>query len=105
MAEDGMIVCGWCNADTAPGRCSMCGRDPALPWVQRGSNPPVVTPADRYARFLAVATAAIQSDGLEPTIERLAARLDVDPRTVRRWRQMSAARPSGVRTPETKVSL
>jgi hypothetical protein len=98
-----MIVCGWCHGDTEPGHCSSCGRDPALPWLQRATEPPVVTPADRYARFLAVAETQIRLEGHEPTIERLAERLDVDPRTVRRWRAMSARRPSDARPPEARM--
>ena len=84
-----MIVCGWCNAETDLGRCTACGRDPALPWAQRALEPPVVTVAARHRRLLAEATVAIRAEGSEPTIDRLAERLEVDPRTVRRWRALS----------------
>ena len=84
-----MIVCGWCHADTDPVRCSACGRDPAVPWVQRALEPPTVSLAERRRRQLTAATAALRAEGVEPTIDRLAERLDIDPRTVRRWRAVS----------------
>lgn len=84
-----MIVCGWCHAETQPARCSLCGRDPALPWVQRGQEPPTVTAADRNRIRMVRTSADLVAEGLEPTIERLADRLGVDPRTVRRWRGVS----------------
>jgi hypothetical protein len=79
-----MIACGWCDTPTPPGACVRCGRDAALPWTQRGVEPPK---ADTPRRRLAEAYAAVGNDA---TVERLAEYLDVDPRTVRRWRQMSA---------------
>lgn len=78
-----MIACGWCGAPTPVGACASCDRDAALPWEQRGK---VAPPADSPTRRLARATAALGSDA---TIERIAEYLDVSPRTVRRWREMS----------------
>ena len=84
-----MIACGWCGQPTKPGHCSSCERDPALPWLQRAQAPPPVDPHDRERRLLAEAIRAIKNDGERPTAETLAERLDVSPRTVRRWQQMS----------------
>lgn len=85
----GVIVCGWCGQDTRPGACGTCGRDPAVPWLQRAQEPPVVDEAAKHRRQLAEAAKAIESEGLRPTIDRLAEQLDVSPRTVRRWREMA----------------
>lgn len=85
-----MIRCGFCGGETAPGSCSLCGRDPALPYVQRGMEPPVIDEAARHRQALAEATSAIEASGLRATIDRLAEQLDVSPRTVRRWREMTA---------------
>lgn len=79
-----MIACGWCGQPTKPGACVSCGRDAVLPWTQRGTTPPS---ADTPARKLAQANAAL---GHDATVERIAEYLDVSPRTVRRWREMSA---------------
>lgn len=81
-----MIVCGWCGKDTANrDRCTTCGHaDPERPWVQRGepvpevahgAGRPVITDADLRQR--------LASGGTDDDI---AARFEVDPRTVRRWR-------------------
>jgi hypothetical protein len=85
-----VIVCGWCHGETTPDRCSLCGRDPALPWVQRGQEPPAVNPAERNRVRMVRASTDLLAEGYEPTIERLADRLGVDPRTVRRWRAVSS---------------
>jgi hypothetical protein len=81
-----MIVCGWCGQPTTPGpACASCGRDPALPWTQRGLFAPL---ADKYARerrLLAEAERDIRGQGLEPSADRLAERLGIDARSVRRW--------------------
>ena len=78
-----MIACGWCGQSTTPGpRCAQCGRDPALPYVQRGLEP---TPADKYARERRLLAEAERDLGHDATAERLAERLGVDARTVRRW--------------------
>jgi len=63
-----------------------CGREAALPWIQRNEEPPAVTSFARNRRLLAQAERSIRADGLEPTIDRLAERLGRDARTVRRWR-------------------
>ena len=81
-----MIVCGWCGKDTANhDRCTSCGHvDPERPWVQRGEDVPTaqhgagrprLTDADLRRRLAAGGTD-----------DEIAARHDVDPRTVRRWR-------------------
>lgn len=88
-----MIRCGWCGRATTPDTCSSCGRDPVLPWAQRDLQPPVV---DFHRERLAQATAELRSQGVTPTVERLAEALDVSPRTVRRWQQMAAGRPRHV---------
>jgi hypothetical protein len=80
-----VIVCGWCSADTVPDRCSVCGRDPALPWVQRGQEAPTVDVAERRFRAVRQVEQALRLEGQAPTIERLAERMGVSPRTVRRW--------------------
>lgn len=89
-----MILCGWCGHSTPNvDRCSHCGHeDPTRPYVQRGSRIPGAEAAKH--KRLADAEAAIRAAGEEPTVERIAERLDVSPRTVRRWREMSAPRPS-----------
>jgi hypothetical protein len=87
-----VIACGWCGHATANlDRCTSCGHeDPARPHRQRGSEPPVVDgridPTDVRKR-LAEATRTL---GGNPTIEALAEQLGVSPRTVRRWREMTA---------------
>lgn len=87
-----MIVCGWCGRHTAnTDRCTSCGHpDPELPFVQRGEVAPRV-PAGRptadkalIRRRLGEARAAGAV-----TVEAQAEYLDVSPRTVRRWRQLS----------------
>jgi hypothetical protein len=58
-----------------------------LPWLQRGQQPQAFDAVEVNRRRLAEAVAAV---GRDATVEQLAEYLDVDPRTVRRWRQMSA---------------
>lgn len=84
-----MIECGWCGQPSKPGRCGNCRRDPALPWAQRDQRPPEVDPRERERRLLAVATAELRSEGVRVTVDALAERLDVAPRTVRRWQQVA----------------
>jgi hypothetical protein len=62
--------------------------DPTLPYVQRGLPIPDASALNR--RRLADAEAALRREGHAPTVELLAERLEVSPRTVRRWREMSA---------------
>lgn len=93
------IACGWCGHPTTPAACLYCGRDPSLPWVQRGQAPPVVPehaegrPAlderDVRRRY-EEARDALVAEGREPTVEAIAERLDRSPRTVREWRQKFA---------------
>ncbi len=92
------ITCGWCGHPTATAetradhpanlpRCSACGHeDPARPWTQRGQEPPTVNAADKHRKALHEAEAAIRAEGLTPTVDRIAERLDITPRNVRRWR-------------------
>lgn len=90
----GMIVCGWCGRPTRDEpRCDRCGHvDPRIPYIQRGL--PVPTETEVRKRRLHEAEASLRAQGEEPTAERIAERLDVSPRTVRRWQQMSTPRPS-----------
>lgn len=84
------LICGWCgNGTRSATRCDRCGHaDPARPFVQRGEEQPDESALRR--RRLRLAEAAIRAEGVEPTAERIAERLDLSPRTVRRWREMSA---------------
>jgi hypothetical protein len=82
-----VIECGWCGQPTKPGRCGNCQRDPALPWLQRGTEPPAFGATEVHRRRLAQAYREL---GRDASVERLAEFLDVDARTVRRWRAMSA---------------
>lgn len=86
-----MIRCGWCGNPTAGDPCSACGHeDPVRPWYQRGQEPPKVAKADEARKRLAAARHAIESEGRKATVDALAEQLGVDPRTVRRWREMTA---------------
>jgi len=81
-----MIRCGWCGRAADVVVCSHCRRDPGEAWRQRGQEPPDIdVNRDRLAR----ATAEITAEGRSPTIEAIAEHLDVSPRTVRRWREMT----------------
>ncbi len=89
------IICGWCARTTAAGRCTSCGRDAALPWAQRGVEPPTVSDeagrptldeATVRAQYAAARDAVINA-GHEPTVEAIAERLERSPRTVRDWRR------------------
>lgn len=87
-----LIICGWCGHPTQNEiRCSSCGHeDPSRPWTQRGQDAPTIagrTNPDDVRKRLAEATRDL---GGSPTIEALAERLGVSPRTVRRWREMTA---------------
>ncbi len=92
-----MILCGWCGRATRPDQCVLCGRDPAVPYRQRGTEPPVVDAQDgrpplrpaEVSRRLAAARQALAAAGRPITVEALAEQLDVSPRTVRRWREMA----------------
>lgn len=84
-----MILCGWCAQLTSDGaRCEACGREPRTPYEQRGL--PVADDSTVKRRQMADVEAALRAEGVKPTVERIAERLDVSPRTVRRWREMAA---------------
>lgn len=87
------IVCGWCAALTGPALCVACGRDPVLPWTQRGQVPPTEAEAKRIDARRRMAEARRQL-GFDATAEQIAEAIGVSPRTVRRWLEMSAPRPS-----------
>lgn len=89
------IRCGWCDHATLPGLCSYCGRNPALPWLQRDTVPPEVIeqgagrPALDVAeirRKLAEARADLPDNHTQAS---LAAHLDISERTLSRWQKLS----------------
>ena len=93
------IACGYCGHPTPPEGCIYCGRDPALPWFQRGRKPPEVGEHESgrpalderdIRRRYQEAHDALVAAGREPTVEAIAERLDRSPRTVREWRQRFA---------------
>lgn len=86
----GLILCGWCAHPTRDrDACDHCRhRDPRKPYEQRGVPVPDAT-EDRKRR-LREAEATVRASGREPTADRLAEILDVSPRTVRRWQQVTA---------------
>mgnify|MGYP001321498511 CR=1 FL=1 len=99
-----MIVCGWCGHPTDPATaCGHCGRDPGLPYEQRGTRPP-----DARRAMIAKAEAMLRASGERVTDEAIGEALGRDGRTIRRWRQqmagnvpeMTAGRP---RTPTAQI--
>lgn len=89
------IACGWCGHPTCRERCLYCGRDPVLPWTQRGLVPPEVTEHEPgrpslderdIRRRYQEAHDALVAAGRKPTVEAIAEQLDRSPRTVRDWR-------------------
>lgn len=92
------IACGWCGEPTPDaGRCTGCGRDPRLPYLQRVVEPPVrghdedggrptLDPPVVRERYRE-AKAAIEARGQTATVEAIAEQLDRSPRTVRDWRR------------------
>jgi len=88
-----VILCGWCSALTDPFVCGSCGRNPVIPWTQRGQLPPTEYEAKRIdaRRRLSEARRAL---GPEATLDAIAEHLNVSSRTVRRWHEMSGVRPS-----------
>jgi hypothetical protein len=91
-----VIVCGWCDNSTEPGRCSYCGRDPALPWLQRGLEVPGGTEgreagrpridAGRVRHRLRLARKEL---GEHATNAQLAEHLQISERTLHRWQNLS----------------
>lgn len=84
-----MIVCGWCGHPTKPETCETCGRDPVVPWEQRGLAAPKFDPAaerakEQAARLTAARRALIEA-GAKITNAALAEAIGVDEKTVRRW--------------------
>lgn len=88
-----MILCGWCGGATPEPRCVACGHaDPARPWLQRGQEPPEVAVAPgRHPVEAVELRRRLSSLGPRATDEQIAAAHEVDPRTVRRWRQKVSA--------------
>jgi hypothetical protein len=82
-----MIECGWCGAPASGERCSHCGRNPAVPWEQRATEPPPAQ-LDNHRR-LADAERSLREAGRPVTVLNIADLLDVSERTVRRWQQMT----------------
>jgi len=90
-----VILCGWCGHQTPRDRCTYCGRDPVLPWAQRGEDPEEIPetlgrPAldgDEIRRLYGEAATELRHLGRPVTVEALADRLDKSPRTVRDWRK------------------
>ena len=91
-----MIVCGWCAAATEPGRCAHCGRDPALPWIQRAQEPPAARAdqetggrptldASQIRQRLRIARKEL---GPDVTNAALADHLGIHPRTLGRWQKL-----------------
>lgn len=89
------ICCGWCGRPAPRERCVYCGRDPALPWLQRGKEPPALADHESgrptlderdIRRRYQEAHDALVAQGRTPTVEAIAERLDRSPRTVREWR-------------------
>ena len=95
-----MILCGWCGVATSPDRCASCGRDPEVPYLQRGQPVRIIEPepgrpaldADEVRRKYADARASLVSEGRPATVEAIAERLDRSPRTVREWRKRYSLR-------------
>ena len=90
-----VIECGWCGATTAPGRCGHCGRDPALPWIQRAQEPPTARAdqetggrptldASQIRQRLRIARKELDPD---VTNAALAEHLGISERTLGRWQK------------------
>ncbi len=86
------VECGWCGHPTLEGTCSYCGRDPLVPYTQRGP-PPTRLPAPEAGRPSLEErrgrnrlSMAAEELGPGATVERTAEYLGVSPRTVRRWK-------------------
>jgi Homeodomain-like domain-containing protein len=92
------IACGWCGEPTPEvDRCTGCGRDPRLPYLQRVTEPPIrerdedggrpALDAASVRQRYREAKLAIEGRGGAPTVEAIAEELDRSPRTVRDWRR------------------
>ena len=86
-----MIVCGWCGKPSANWtKCSHCGHvGPSLPYTQRGETV-VTVPSHAPGRPALDDTELrrrLASQGPNATDDQIAEHFEVDPRTVRRWRQ------------------
>lgn len=89
-----MILCGWCGKPTADAvRCECCRHaGPRVPWAQRGEDVPVVVAHDgRPPLDDAEIRRRLAALGPAATVEQIADHFEVDPRTVRRWRQKVSA--------------
>lgn len=87
-----MIECGWCGfATEAP--CSHCGRDPELPWIQRGLEAPKVKEEtgrptldpSQIRQKLRIARKELN----DPTNAELAEHLGISERTLGRWQLLA----------------
>jgi hypothetical protein len=92
-----VIVCGWCASATEPGLCSHCGRDPALPWTQRNTEPPIASaegePAGRPkldAGQIRAKLRIARKDNPDATNAMLADLLGISERTLGRWQKLSS---------------
>lgn len=90
-----MIRCGWCGVVTGTEPCDACGRDPMLPYRQRGIVPTAIAHHDAGRPMLDARTIRSQygaarqvllAAGRSPTIEAIAEELGRTPRTIRDWR-------------------
>ena len=90
-----VIVCGWCGKPTTNWtRCSECAHiAPQRPWEQRGESVPTIPthPAGRPPLDATELRKRLASLGPGATDDQIAERFEVDPRTVRRWRQKVSA--------------
>lgn len=88
-----MILCGWCGHTTPAGKCVYCHRDAETPWRQRAQDVPEVDegrpPLDEtdIRRRYEAARTGLRGEGRVATVEAIAERMDVSPRTLRDYRR------------------
>ena len=94
--ETRQIVCGWCRNGTAPGQCSHCGRDPAVPWLQRDVEPPLAEASEGGRPRLSPGQIrhrlrlARKELGEGATNAQLAEKLEISERTLARWLRLAS---------------
>lgn len=91
-----MIVCGWCG-QPATEACPNCRRDPRVPWVQRGEEPPVIPiyagrPTLDAAEIRIRLQQARANLGPGASAADVAEHLDISVRTLGRWQKVSGFR-------------